>query len=199
MDKEIKVQEPLLLAFSKYINQHFPELGGRVLPVSEAEINKTNVPTMPLCMLALTVAPLDYSVKSTNEISITDDFVVEFWFETNKVKRTDDSESPFWAFYNYEPLRNKFIAITTRWKSPAGFKVRIVSMEVETSDLAVMVTFRCQHVFDWCEPEELTIYLDGEPSVIGKTTKIKYSVCPMIETECCPEPACLEEENPKCP
>lgn len=192
-------QKPMLLALAEELDNHFPEMEGRIFPVSEADINKTNVPKFPLCMLALTVMPLTYSVNSKNPISMNEDFVVEFWFETNKIKRSNGSESPFWAFYNYEPLRNKFVAVVSRWKSPAGFKVKIVSMEVETSDLAVMVVFRCQHVFDWCEPEELTNALDGEPSIIGKTTNVIYEITSYIPTECCPEPACLKEEKPQCP
>lgn len=190
-------RKPMLIALAEELNKYFPELSGRVLPVSEAEINKTNVPTMPLCMLALTVMPLTYSVQTQSAVSMNEDFVVEFWFETNKIIRSNNTESPFWAFYNYEPLRDKFLAVVRRWKSPAGFKVRVVSMEIETSDLAVMVTFRCQHVFDWCEPEELTLALDGPGFILGKSANIDYKIIPSIETECCPEPAC-EEEKP-CP
>lgn len=191
-------KKPLLLDFAEYLNPYFPELGGRILPVSEAEVTKTNVPTMPLCMLALTVAPFDHNPKGNGDIDITEDFIVEFWFATNKIKRTDQSESPFWAFYNYVPLRDKFIACTRRYKSPDDYKIKIVSMDISSSDLAVMVTFRCQHEFCWCEPEEFTKFFDEEPFIIGKSAKIEYSLLPSIETECCPEPAC-EEDKPTCP
>jgi len=188
-----------LPALAKEIARFFPEIEGRVFPVSEAEVTKENIPTMPLCMLALNVNPFNMSANSNKDIDFTEDFVVEFWFKTRKYNRADNTQSPFWAYYDFNPLRDKMITLIKYWKSPSGFKCAIKSMEIDSSELAVMVVFRITHEVCWCEIPALTEQYTGEPAdgyLIG-SEDVKFRKKIEIKIPVCCEPTC--EEPPKCP
>lgn len=187
-----------LPALAKEIDRFFPEIEGRVFPVSEAEVTKENIPTMPLCMLALNLNPFNMAANSNKEIDYTEDFVVEFWFETNKYKRANNTISPFWAYYDFDPLRDKMITLMKYWKSPRDFKCAIKSMEIDSSELAVMVVFRIVHEVCWCENPALTEQYTGQPAdgyLIGRDVKVVDKV--EIKIPVCCEPTC--EEPPQCP
>lgn len=198
MADKTPVSKATLPALAIAIDKFFPELGGRVLPVSEAEVTKENIPKMPLCMLALNLNPFDMAAGINKDIDFIEDFVVEFWFETNKYKRSDNTQSPFWAYYDFDPLRDKMITLMKYWISPRGYKCSIKSMEIDSSELAVMVVFRITHEVCWCEIPELTSQLTGEPPngyLIGSEVKIVDKI--EIAIPVCCEPTC--EEPLKCP
>lgn len=195
MDKVEQVKSATPIALAKAINKAFPEYGDRILPVSEADINKTNVPkTFPIGFVALLRAPMTHSEKSNKDPSITEEIVVEFWFKSNKYVYDNKTESPFWAFYDYSKLRDKFIAFALNWKSPEGYRLKLINMEVDSTELAVMISFRVDHIFDWCPPqeilEELDLYDRGE-------ARLEFLAKMKSDTECC-VPDCLEKEENKC-
>lgn len=178
---------PTLPALAKAIGEWFPDLGGRSIAVSEAEVTAENVPTLPLVMVALQKETSDHAVRSNGDITITEDILIQFWSAPERYKRADGSESPFWAYYDYSAVRDALLMRMLDWKSPAGYRLRYVGMDIESDPLAVVLTFNFRHEFKWCRPP-------GEPPCIPV---IRSRVEPASWThpiECCCEPAV-----PNCP
>lgn len=141
-----------LPALATYIDTKFPMLGGRVLPVSEAMVTKDNVPTLPLCMLALLKETSSDDVQSGRH-TINEEFVVEFWFKPERYQAAGGGETPFWAFFDYDAFRTQFVAYTKRWKTPHGQKISYKQLDITSTDFALVLCFRFEHKFVWCEED----------------------------------------------
>lgn len=182
---------PLLPSFAEAVKIWFPEMQGRVLAVSEAKITKQNVPTLPLCMIALTKGTGDHAWKSGKvEIPITDEFICEFWMEPERYKRANGTETPFWSYYDYSAIRQKLLDNALIWVDPGTRgRVEYVSVEVETSEFAVHVCFTLRAHYNWCRTDVLDTE-DGKPAIIVT------NVCKPVSVICSP---CFDEVPQKDP
>lgn len=167
----------------------FPFLGGRAIAVSEADITKENMPTLPLCMVALVrVDAVGWNWKATNaDRQLFDDFIIEFWLKPEKEPRADGSESPFWAFYDYEEFRDRVLGWATKFSGPRGQRMEFRNLEIDSDQYAVVLSFRFRAHYNWCRTEG-----DEKPSIIGLNAKVTSKLCNPVPL-CCPE-AC---EQPK--
>jgi len=139
-----------------------PELDGRVIAVSEMEVNRANMPTLPICMTALRDVTFRHAEQTNQDPWIVEQIVTEFWFESNRIKNSKSQETPFWAYYDYDKLLFKIVKFVLGWTSPKGYKFKITRMDIESSDLAVHVAFEFFHQYRFCdvfpdEPEELRL------------------------------------------
>lgn len=186
------MSEPLLPAIAKAIAGWFPELGGRSLAVSEAEITRENMPTLPLVMVALIRENADHAWKAPNgKMTLDDDFMIEFMMKSERYKKTDNSESPFWAFFDYEAIRDKLWTNLSDWKGPGGQRIEYVSMDIDADQYSVNISFRCKAHANWCPDERDNEDGDGLP--IGPGT-IEMKLCEPKQQYCGPAfdepPAC---------
>jgi hypothetical protein len=134
------------------IKTWFPELGGRCLAVSEIEpISSVNMPKLPLCCVALVKEKNQNNIPRST-IKIEDQFIIEFWFEKQKYKRSDGSESPFYSYFDYETLRDKLLHFITNWVSPSGGTFQYVALQCDSTAVASCITFTFSHIYDWCDP-----------------------------------------------
>jgi hypothetical protein len=183
-----KEQKRFLPALAEMIAEWFPEVGGRALAVSAAEINKLNVPTLPLVMVAFERSTGDQSLVSFQpRFTISDVFVIEFWLEPSRYKKANGSETPFWSYYDYEAVRDKLLQNISRWPTPGGEHIAYRMLTISADELAVTLTFRFVATFEFCKP----FADEGEPYAIS------YNLCP--PKGCCP-PCITEpiEENDQC-
>jgi hypothetical protein len=183
VDAIIKQETRFLPALAEAVGQWFPELGGRSLAVSEVEITKENVPTLPLAMVAFIRSTADPPTKSRADMfEMVDTFIIDFWMEPARYKKANGSETPFWSFYDYERIRDTLLTNIVRWESPGGERIAFRGMNIEAEPLAVTLTFTFQATFRWCPsgPKDL-----GEPFTIG------FNMC--SAAECC-IPECMEDD-----
>lgn len=178
------MHEPLLPAIAKAIAGWFPELAGRSIAVSEAEITRENMPTLPLVMVALVRENADHAWKAANgNMTLADDFMIEFMYKAERYKRTDGSESPFWAYFDYEAIRDKLWTKLSPWEGPGGQRIEYVSMDIEANQYSINVSFLCKAHANWCpdaqEPEE------GDGLPIGPGT-IEVNLCKPKQQYCGP-------------
>lgn len=145
--------EPTLVALARAIGEWMPELGGRSIAVSEAEITAENVPTLPLAMVALQKETAEYSVRNNGNPTIKEDILVQYWVKPARYRRGDGSESPFWSFYDYASVRDRLLGAAFQWRSPRKARIKYLSMDIEAEQLAVVLTFRFEHEFVWCPPD----------------------------------------------
>jgi hypothetical protein len=147
--------EATIEALAAKLREVFPELGGRCTPVSEMEVTRTNTPTFPVAMVALQDVVFNHSERSNKPPTSTETIIVEFWFGSRKKVKEGNKETPFWQFYNYEPLMQKMADLCMNWKTPRNYRLRMVRMDLESDELAVMVSFTLNHIYDIClTPEE---------------------------------------------
>lgn len=180
-----------LPALAAAIAEWFPELQGRSVAVADSAITKDNVPTLPYAQLALIREDGKHAFGGALPRPI-ETFVVEFWFKPIKYTDAKGAETPFWAFYDYDTLRDEFLGKLLFWDSPRSGRFRYEGVEVEALTFATCVSFRVAHEFHWCGPEN-----DADD---GGPVRIDYSLkaAPPLywpDTIAVPEP----EEAPKCP
>lgn len=144
---------PALLALADDLRALFPEVGGRAIAVSEAEITKENLPDLPLIMCALVRDLAEGTAKSNQPYELTETVVVEYQVKAERYKKADGSESPFWAYYDYEPVRDRLIAFSREWRSPRNGILTYRGMDIESDRRAVVMTFSFEHKFLWCARE----------------------------------------------
>jgi hypothetical protein len=167
-----------LPALAKAIAKWLPELGGRAFAVSEAEVTKENMPTLPLAMVALAKETSTHSARSNKDPLIAEDILVQLWMKAERYKRADNTESPFWAHYDYDRLRDVLLKNALVWKSPRGSRLSYKGMDIESDHLAVTLTFKFEHEFIWCADEIADDVCD-----VGKMT---FSIIPHdgVSDEC---------------
>jgi hypothetical protein len=151
MDAIVKTETRFLPALAEQIAIWFPELGGRSLAVSDANITKENVPTLPLCMVAFARGTGDPPARTNTDIfDATDTFVVEFWLEPSRYKKSNGSETPFWSYYDYEAIRDTLLSHVAFWETPGGERIGYRNLTIEADALAVTLTFGFVATYRWC-------------------------------------------------
>lgn len=143
-----------LPALAEKLKEWFPDLKGRALPVVEIEITKENIPTLPVCWVAL-LREEGGGSNSSSKIEPEEHILVEFWFEPARYKDRNGGETPFWSYYDYDGLRTYLLTKLRDWRTPWRSKLRYLAMDIEATQLAVIISFQFKHAFTLC-------YLDSE-------------------------------------
>lgn len=189
-----------LPALAKEIALWFPTLNGRAFAVADAAITKENVPTLPVCMLALLKAPAN-DKSMWNRPCIDETFVVEFWFPPERVKRQDGSETPFYSFYDYDTLLARMLSLTAQWISPHGQRISYKGIDVEATQFATIIQFTFVHSYFPClsERDDCVPDMDGRPVQLTFELMCPSGQCETEEettTDNCAMPAHTEEGFP---
>lgn len=144
------------------INEWFPEIKNRAFAVADSEITKENIPTLPVCMVALLRAPPG-SRNGPRTPNAVDNIAIEFWWEPVKAKKADGSESPFYVFYDYEGLRRRLSAKMANYQSPLGANLVYAGMDVEATPFAVIIQFVYTQNIMLCTEDDIEDEDDGKP------------------------------------
>lgn len=188
MDALVKKETRFLPALADAIAEWFPELGGRALAVSEVTVNKENIPTLPLAMVAFVRGTGDQSTGSRQTIfNLEDAFIIEFWLEPARYKKKDGSQTPFWSYYDYEAIRDTLLENMSRWEAPHGERPAYRGLNIEADELAVTLTFAFVAAMRWCTSTSVP------PD--GIVTGIKFNLC-TDQTVCVPD--CLDDSEDPC-
>jgi len=185
-DELSKVETRLLPALAAAIAEWFPELNGRAMAVSESAVTKENIPTLPLAVVAFVRSVGEQSsVARQSQFQITDHFVVEFWLPSEKYKRANGSDAPFWSYYNYEAIRDKLLTHMATWPAPRNARIAYRTLDTEADHLAVTMTFGFIAVVNWkaCS--------DYPPDMI--IDHIGFNLC-VPESDCCVPEDCLDPD-----
>ena len=179
-------------ALASAIRGWFPELNGRSIAVSEIDpISKTNMPKLPICFVALMKEVGNGSGSGSNAKATPEELLmVSFVFEPERYQREDGGESPFWAFFDYDSLRDRLLTFLLGWKTPRGARLNYFGLDVESDSFAILINFQFKHNFTWCPIEE------GDPGI--KDWSFKVNVCPAQPLPCL-EPVIPDEEEDPCP
>lgn len=147
---------------------HFEELEGRVIAVSEIEpFDQTNVPTLPLCAVALLTESGSQNENGGGRIGLSDDVLVYFMFKAERYKKKDGGNTPFYAYYDYETVRDKLLGLTKSWHSSRGGALSYTSLEMDSDEYAVYLSFRFNIITKaWCDPAEQQAAMIIQPGAI---------------------------------
>lgn len=150
--KPVEVVETLP-AVAALLREWLPEMKGKVVAITEAEVTKDNVPELPIGL----VYPLRQDFTQRNNgtsVTVEEEFVVEIWLEPAREK-TKHGESPFWSYYEYNTFRNKMFARFAGTRTPQNGAYTFISMDVESNFLATVIAFRMKATYELCvEPDE---------------------------------------------
>lgn len=141
---------PTILGLADLFRENMKEMEQRVIAVSEMEVNRTNLPTLPIAMVALVDVTFRHAEKTNSMPHVVEQIVAEFWFKNNKIRTTKNEESPFWAYYDYDPLLHKVVSLILDWTTPKGFKLKVTRMDLESTEAAVHITFEFFHDYEFC-------------------------------------------------
>lgn len=141
-------------ALVEAIKTWFPEMEGRVVAVSEAEVTPENMPALPLAMVALQKITGTQNARSNARPMLTEDILVQFWLKPERERLAKGSLAPFWTYYDYDAILDRLLLGTTIWVGPRGTGLGFNSMDIEADEFAVTITFRLTHETRWCPPDE---------------------------------------------
>lgn len=144
---------PLLMDLAARIADAFPDMERRVFAVSEVEpfTNKTNRPRLPLAVVALVSEENTTSGRGgATSVQIQSDVLVQFAFEPVKYQTGDNQDTPFFAFYDYEAIRNRMLEMLRSYRGPMNESVTYRSLDVESDPFAVYVSVRIRVAGDLC-------------------------------------------------
>lgn len=147
--------EALIVAFAALVAANFEELGGRSIAVSEVDPfgDKTNVPTLPIAFTALVGEQASQSSNGGGQIKLQSDILLQFVFTPIKYQREDGAATPFFAFYDYEALRNRLLAAVHGWRTPNNGGLAYKSLDVTSDEFAVYIAFRFTASEVWCDAQ----------------------------------------------
>ena len=190
MEQEKTVRpKPLLLDMADNLAEWFPEVNGRSIAVSEIEFidDRSNLPTLPIIATAL-VTEQGQQSQTGGKITINDDVLIHFIFEPVKYTRADGGDTPFYAFYDYERIRDTLLEHMQNYRTPRGGSLAYRTMDVESDERAVYIAFRFMTEEKWCPTG---------PGPESGVLDISFCMYPpkSLECDCCEE---KEIENP-CP
>ena len=179
-------KQKFLPALAEQLAIWFPETNGRALAVSEVSITKDNVPTLPLVMTAFIRSTADTNKRGNlDNFEIADTFIVDFWLEPARYKKSNGSETPFWSYYDYEQIRDTLLWKMGRWDPPGCEMISYRGMTIEAEPLAVTLTFTFMAYSRWVAPKAI----DEDVQIIGG---IKFNMCTPL-ADCC-DPECFDED-----
>lgn len=177
-----------LPALATAIREWFPFLKNRAAAVSDAEVTKDNVPNLPVCFVVL-LREIGKSTTRNPKVEVTDEIGVVFLLKPERYASQDGSESPFWAYYDYESLRNQLVGHTKRWEAPNKTRLAYLGLDIESTALATEITFRFAYDFEVCDlPNE-----DGDGAPVMIDFKIIPAPAPFCE-DCDTKPETKECE-----
>lgn len=135
----------------------FPFLEGRAIAVSAEEIEDKNDVTLPIALIALVQGIPNGSVVfgQSARSEIIDQFAIQFMVAPEKYERANgNGESPLWAYYNYEKIRDRLFGAMNEYCMERGIQIEYLRLGVESTDFAVYVTFLFRQIFEWCDESE---------------------------------------------
>lgn len=162
------------------IAQWFPDLQGRCIAVSDAEITKENMPTqLPLAIVGLQKIMFTPTAKTGRKPEITEDILVQFWMKPERYKKKGGTESPFWSYYDYDKILDRLVAQLLQWETPRGTRLSVASMDFEVdSEFAVILTFNVHHVYHWCAPDDIVSDVSVYPAPVNTETVVAFNLEP---------------------
>lgn len=147
------MEEPMIVAFAKLVGETFPILGGRSIAVSEVDAfkAKANLPDLPIAYAALLAETSNQGNSGNGNFEIKQIVLLQFMFEPERYKTEKGNSTPFFAFYDYESIRNQLLSATVKWQTPRGAALAYRSLDVESDEMAVYITFKFETVerYDW--------------------------------------------------
>lgn len=161
----------------------FPEFQNRSLAVSEMEMTRDVKPALPIILVTLVKETAKHTVK-TRKVTVTQDILIEFWIASKKYVSSDGKDSPFWAYYDFENVRDRLVQKLLNWVTPRDSKLEYDGLVVDANEYAVQLCFRLKHTYDFCEEQE-----DVE---VGE---LVFSLLPYDPNAGCQEQDCAETES----
>lgn len=147
-----------LPALAAAMREELADITVRIIPVSDMQIDKDNLPSLPICFLAMTKTVPAKDRNTPRKPALEEHFVIEFWFPPERYN-SDGKELPIWAFYDYDTLQERVLTVTSNWISPRNSQVIWKSTTVDANQYAVATTFSFTHSFFHCDyepPEDCT-------------------------------------------
>ena len=181
-------KEPMIVAFAAMIARNFPDLEGRSIAVSEVDpfTSSTTKPKLPIAFTAL-LGSDGVQTSGGQFVKLTDSFVLNFMFEPVKYTNLSGKETSFFAFYDYEALRDRVLSALGDWRTPRGSGVVYKSMDVSSDEFAVYIAFKLETVENWeawCHGVELEFDHSAKTFSLAITTcSPKTLYCKQEEVE----------------
>lgn len=194
----VEDETELLPQVAAALIEWIPELNGRAIAISEADITPETVPTLPIAL----VAPLQqtFTHNGGHVVNTVEEFVIEVWLKPIREKTSAGAETPFWSYYEYNKFRNNLFTRFLGWRSTLNGTLRFISFDIEANTYAVVLTFRMSIEYKWCPNADELNACDAAMRQDGNPIKgITFALCtPKAET-CCDNCETNETEKDPCP
>lgn len=182
MGAQVTCETETLPWVAERMREWIPQLDGRAIAVTDSDVTKDNVPTLPIALVA--PLPQQFIHNGGDVMTVAENFVIEIWLAPIR-EIGEEGELPFWAYYEYNKFRNKLFNRFAGERTPQNGAIEFISMDVESNFLATVLTFRARATYDICRDEDEW----EEPA------EITFDLCQPRAPACPPVP---EQESDKC-
>jgi hypothetical protein len=141
----------------------FPDLDGRVMVVTEAQINRERVPRLPACLIALINETPDgrSAINTASQNKLREVFVIDFWLPPKaydaagneidaKAIGDQPTETVYFAYYPYDKIRNALLNAISDLQTDQRGRLYYEKLEISGDKFAVTLTFTFSHAWNWC-------------------------------------------------
>lgn len=147
------------------ISEWFTDLEGRSIAIMDDDITEdAKGIKLPLAMVSLNgvtpVSPVD--IRQNDKVALTEEIVLEFWFNPDRYKNKDGGQSPFWSYRDYQGILIELISNFNADEDFECFEIEFVSLNNGATAAAVMFEFRFRFSRVWNLSDNYDKN-DGEP------------------------------------
>lgn len=152
MERHIDLPE-----LAEMLSRFFPEMDGRVVASVGDDISKDTMPALPLVNLALarvSAESHDFKNGANARLDLIDEIDIEFWQAPLRLKRRDQSESPFWTYYPFHALLRRLAGYLAFAGAERGVFFEFRGAEIAATAITVIITFHFRQHYRLCPDYE---------------------------------------------
>jgi hypothetical protein len=143
-----------LPSFARALRGGFPELENRAFAVSIVDFKESRPSKLPIALVML--GERGGITQGDNhrggQIKKVDEFTVHYVSNVVKYKQADRvTDTPYYAYYDYEELERRMVNCAKRWKSPRGGSVGYLGVTIDAGEADVALNFKFSHHYDLCD------------------------------------------------
>jgi hypothetical protein len=145
------VEKRSIPSFATAIRAHFPELERRAFAVSFVDFKQFRPGILPVALVCLGESGGGaQDAYRGGVIKKADGIVVHYVSKLVKYKGADGTETPYFAYYDYEALELRMIDCAKAWKSPRGGLMEYRGVEPDPGEADVTLNFKFTHHYEIC-------------------------------------------------
>jgi hypothetical protein len=179
---EVVIEKRSIPSFAAAIRSSFIELDRRAFAVSFVDFKQFKPSAMPIALVCMgeNGGHSHDAYRGPSAIKKADDIVVHYVSKLVKYKSAEGTDTPYFAYYDYEALELRMIKCAKNWVSPRGGLLEYKGVDPDPGEADVTLNFKFVHHYEINDCE----YNTSEPQ---SHILSSLDFAPKKTPECCVE------------